>query len=54
MIAPAVQVERKTGTTHTITWLDAALKLELGIVLSAKVIRARGQSYTYTFSWREK
>ena len=31
-----VQVELKTDTTHTLTWLDAALKPKPGMVLLCK------------------
>jgi hypothetical protein len=36
MMPRAIQVEIKTGTTHTITWLDAALKLKPGMALVCK------------------
>jgi hypothetical protein len=29
-----IQVELRTGTTHTLTWLNAALKPKPGMVLS--------------------
>lgn len=32
-MAHIIQVEIRTGTTHTMTWLDAALKLRPGTVL---------------------
>jgi hypothetical protein len=35
-MAQVIQVEIKTGTTHTITWLDAALKLKPGMALVCK------------------
>jgi hypothetical protein len=35
-MAQVVQVEIRTGTTHTMTWLDAALKLKPGMVLVYK------------------
>jgi hypothetical protein len=35
-MAQVVQVEIRTGTTHTMTWLDAALKLKPGMVLVCK------------------
>jgi len=31
-----IQVELKTNTTHTLTWLDAALKPKPGMVLQCK------------------
>jgi hypothetical protein len=39
-VAELIQVEIKTGTTHTMTWLDAALKPNRAWFLSARVIRA--------------
>jgi hypothetical protein len=35
-MAQVIQVEIKTGTTHTITWLDAALKVKPGMALVCK------------------
>jgi hypothetical protein len=35
-MAQVIQVEIKTGTTHTMTWLDAALKLRPGMILVCK------------------
>jgi hypothetical protein len=35
-MAQVIQVEIKTGNTHTITWLDAALKLKPGMALVCK------------------
>jgi hypothetical protein len=35
-VAQIIQVEIRTGTTHTMTWLDAALKLKPGMVLVCK------------------
>jgi hypothetical protein len=32
-MAQVIQVEIKTGTTHTLTWLDAALKLKADTAL---------------------
>jgi hypothetical protein len=31
-----IQVELRTDTTHTVTWLDAALKPKSGMVLRCK------------------
>ena len=36
IMAQVIQVEIRTGTTHTMTWLDAALKPKLGMVLVCK------------------
>jgi hypothetical protein len=35
-MAHVIQVEIRTGTTHTVTWLDAALKLKPGMALICK------------------
>lgn len=35
-MAHIIQVEIRTGTTHTMTWLDAALNLRPGLVLVCK------------------
>jgi hypothetical protein len=35
-MAQVIQVEIRTGTTHSMTWLDAALKLKPGMVLVCK------------------
>jgi hypothetical protein len=35
-VAQIIQVEMRTGTTHTMTWLDAALKPKPGMVLLCK------------------
>ena len=35
-MAQIVQVEIKSGSTHTITWLDAALKPKSGMALVCK------------------
>ncbi|HEX3321312.1 MAG TPA: hypothetical protein VHR84_11460 [Terriglobales bacterium] len=32
-MAQVIQVEIRTGTTHTVTWLDAALKPRPGMAL---------------------
>jgi hypothetical protein len=36
MMEPVIQVELRTDTTHTLTWLDAALKPKPGMVLRCK------------------
>ncbi len=36
MVAQVIQVEIRTGTTHTVTWLDAALKPKPGMALLCK------------------
>jgi hypothetical protein len=36
MVAQVIQVEIRTGTTHTVTWLDAALKPKRGMALVCK------------------
>jgi hypothetical protein len=36
MMAQVIQVEIRTGTTHTLTWLDSALKLKPGMALVCK------------------
>jgi hypothetical protein len=35
-MAQIIQVEIRTGTTHTVTWLDAALKPKPGMALLCK------------------
>jgi hypothetical protein len=35
-MAQVIQVELRTGTTHTVTWLDAALKPKPGMALVCK------------------
>jgi len=35
-MAQVIQVEIRTGTTHTMTWLDAALKPKQGMVFVCK------------------
>jgi hypothetical protein len=35
-MAQLIQVELRTGTTHTLTWLDTALKLKPGMALVCK------------------
>jgi hypothetical protein len=54
MMAWAIQVEIKTGTTHTITWLDAALKLKPGMALVCKGdLRSWSVVHTYLLTARE-
>jgi hypothetical protein len=36
IVAHVIQVEIRTGTTHTVTWLDAALKPKPGMALVCK------------------
>jgi hypothetical protein len=36
MMAQFIQVEIRTGTTHTVTWLDGALKPKPGMALVCK------------------
>jgi len=49
-----IQVEIKTGTTHTITWLDAALKLKPGMALVCKGDpRSWSVVHTYLLTVRE-
>jgi hypothetical protein len=50
-MAQVIQVEIKTGTTHTMTWLDAALKVKPGMILVCKGDPRRWsvvQAYTIT------
>jgi hypothetical protein len=35
-VAHVIQVEIRTGSTHTVTWLDAALKPKPGMALVCK------------------
>jgi hypothetical protein len=35
-MAQVIQVEIRSGTTHTVTWLDAALKPKEGMALACK------------------
>ena len=35
-MAQVIQVEIRTGSTHTVTWLDAALKPKPGMALVCK------------------
>lgn len=35
-VAHVIQVEMRTGTTHTVTWLDAALKPKPGMAFVCK------------------
>jgi hypothetical protein len=54
MMVRAIQVELKTGTTHTITWLDAALKLKSGMALVCKGDpRSWSVVHTYLLTARE-
>jgi hypothetical protein len=53
-MAQVIQVEIKTGTTHTITWFDAALKLKPGMALVCKGDpRSWSVLHTYLLTVRE-
>jgi hypothetical protein len=53
-MAQVIQVEIKTGTTHTLTWLDAALKLKPGMALVCKGDpRSWSVVHTYLLTVRE-
>jgi hypothetical protein len=53
-MAQVIQVEIKTGTTHTLTWLDAALKLKPGMALVCKGDpRSWSVVHTYLLTTRE-
>jgi len=47
-----IQVEIRTGCTHTVTWLDAALKPKPGMALLCKGDLRHGPSCTHTASLR--
>jgi hypothetical protein len=53
-MAQVIQVEVRTGTTHTVTWLDTALKTKPGMVLVCKGDPRRWSVvYTYGIAARE-
>ena len=53
-MAQIVQVEIKSGSTHTITWLDAALKPKPGMALVCKGDpRSWSVVHTYLLTARE-
>ena len=53
-MAQVIQAEIKTGTTHTLTWLDAALKLKPGMALVCKGdTRSWSVVHTYLLTVRE-
>jgi hypothetical protein len=53
-MAQIIQVEIRTGTTHTVTWLDAALKTKPGMVLVCKGDPRRWSVvHTYCIATRE-
>ena len=53
-MAQVIQGEIKTDTTHTITWLDAALKLKPGMALVCKGDpRSWSVVHTYLLTVRE-
>jgi hypothetical protein len=53
-MAQVIQVEIKTGTTHTMTWLDAALKVKPGMLLVCKGDPRRWSVvHAYTITTRE-
>jgi len=49
-MAQVIQVEVRTGTTHTVTWLDTALKTKPGMVRSTphSILAGCSTRLTYT------
>jgi len=52
-MAQVIQVEVRTGTTHTVTWLDTALKTKPMVLVCKGDPRRWSVVHTYGFAARE-